>query len=129
MRVIVDVLYFLCKNFISKCKFYPSSWMRILYYGKQRDVIWNFTQKKFTLGDIHKPRGQLRGSSQMTILLHKPYLVKVTTGVQKRPKFWTLGLLILIYVHRYNANFTAIFKHYIQNPIVKNLALFSPTVW
>ena len=34
----------------------------------------------FTLGDIHKPRGQLRwrGVSQMTILLHKPYLVKVT---------------------------------------------------
>ena len=29
---------------------------------------------------IHKPRGQLRGRgvSQMTILLHKPYLVKVT---------------------------------------------------
>ena len=30
----------------------------------------------------HKPRGQLggeRGVSQMTILLHKPYLVKVTT--------------------------------------------------
>ena len=30
------------------------------------------------LGVIHKTRGQLMGS-QMTILLHKPYLVKVTT--------------------------------------------------
>ena len=32
-------------------------------------------------GVIHKPRGQLRGRevSQMTILLHKSYLVKVTT--------------------------------------------------
>ena len=43
-------------------------------------------------GDIHKPRGQLRGEggvSQMTILLHKPYLVKVTIkggGGQKYPK-------------------------------------------
>ena len=33
-------------------------------------------------GAIHKPRGQLSGTggvSQMAILLHKPYLVKVTT--------------------------------------------------
>ena len=33
-------------------------------------------------GAIHKPRGQLSGTggvSQMVILLHKPYLVKVTT--------------------------------------------------
>ena len=33
-------------------------------------------------GVIHKLRGQLRGTagvSQMAILLHKPYLVKVTT--------------------------------------------------
>lgn len=32
-------------------------------------------------GVIHKPRGQLRGDgiSQMTILLHTPYLIKVTT--------------------------------------------------
>ena len=28
-----------------------------------------------SFGDIHKPRGQLRGVNQMTILLHKPYLV------------------------------------------------------
>ena len=44
------------------------------------------------LGDIHKPRGQLRGVSQMTILLHKPYYVKVTTkgeggGVKYTQKF------------------------------------------
>ena len=34
----------------------------------------------FQSGVIHKPRGQLRGEgdSQMTIFLHKPYLVKVT---------------------------------------------------
>ena len=38
--------------------------------------------KKELLGDIHKPRGQLRGEdSLMTILLHIPYLVKVTTKV------------------------------------------------
>ena len=32
------------------------------------------------VGVIHKPRGQLRGRgiSKMTILLHKPYLVKLT---------------------------------------------------
>ena len=55
----------------------------------------------FTLGDIHKPRGQLRwrGVSQMTILLHKPYLVKATTkgggGGQKYPKFWPRGLWMI----------------------------------
>ena len=40
-------------------------------------------------GVIHKPRGQLRGVSQMTILLHKSYLIKVTTkggGGSKIPK-------------------------------------------
>ena len=46
------------------------------------------------LGVIHKPRGQLRGMgvSQMTILLHKPYLVKVTTkggGGSKIPEILT----------------------------------------
>ena len=40
-------------------------------------------------GVIHKPRGQLRGDgvSQMPILLHKPYLVKVT-----KKKIWPRGL-------------------------------------
>ena len=48
------------------------------------------------LGVIHKPRGQLKGEgggagglSQMTILLHKHYFVKVTTkggGGSKIPK-------------------------------------------
>ena len=45
----------------------------------------------FVIGVTHKPRGQLRGRgvSRTTILLHKPYLVKVTTkggGGQKYPK-------------------------------------------
>ena len=58
---------------------------------------------------IHKPRGQLRGAwgrgvGQITILLYKPYLVKVTTeveeGVKNIQKFdhvvyeWPLALLI-----------------------------------
>ena len=44
-------------------------------------------------GVIYKPRGQLRGRvvSQMIILLHKPYLVKVTTkgrgGVKNTQNF------------------------------------------
>ena len=40
--------------------------------------------------DIHKPRGQLRGEgvSKITILLHKPCLVKVTMkGVKNIQKF------------------------------------------
>ena len=42
-------------------------------------------------GVTHKPRGQLKGEgvSQMTILLHKPYLVKVITkgeGVKNTKK-------------------------------------------
>ena len=47
----------------------------------------------FHIGDIHKPRGLLRGKvvSQMTIFLHKPYLVKVITkggeGVKNTQKF------------------------------------------
>ena len=47
---------------------------------------------------IHNPRGQLRGRggrlSQMTILLHKPHLVKVTMneGRAKYPKIWPRGL-------------------------------------
>ena len=52
-------------------------------------------------GVIHKPRGQLRGEgvSQMTILLHKPYLVKVTKkGGPKIPKkltIWFMNDLII----------------------------------
>ena len=48
-------------------------------------------ERLFALGDIHKPRGQfLKGVSQMTILLHKPYLLKVTTkggGVKNTQNF------------------------------------------
>ena len=46
------------------------------------------------MGDIHKPRGQLRGEgvSQMTILLHKSYLFsksdhKWRMGVKNTQKF------------------------------------------
>ena len=40
------------------------------------------------LGGIHKPRGQLWGCIQMTILLHKPHLVKVTMkGIKNTQKF------------------------------------------
>ena len=53
--------------------------------------------KKELLGDIHKPRGQLRGEdSLMTILLHIPYLVKVTTkegGGSKIPKILTMWFM------------------------------------
>ena len=34
----------------------------------------NQQQHQHCTTGIHKPRGQLRGVSQMTILLHKPYL-------------------------------------------------------
>ena len=41
-----------------------------------------------SIGDFHKARGQLRGEgiSQMTILLHKLYLVKVTTKGERGVK-------------------------------------------
>ena len=41
---------------------------------------FTFLESAYCLGGIHKPRGQLRGVgvSQMTILLLKPYFVKVT---------------------------------------------------
>ena len=40
------------------------------------------------LGGIHKPRGQLWGCIQMTILLHKPHLVKVTMkGIKNTQNF------------------------------------------
>ena len=47
--------------------------------------------RKDRIGDIYKSRGQLRGSgvTQMTILLNKPYLVKVTTRGSKIPKILT----------------------------------------
>ena len=45
------------------------------------EVQYLFLNIKILIGVIHIPRGQMRGEgvSQMTILLHKPYLVKVTT--------------------------------------------------
>ena len=69
-----------------------------------RPELWEAWRQKWwprrnTWEDIHKPRWQCswggRGVSQMTILLHKPYLVKVTTkgeGGQKYPKIWPRGL-------------------------------------
>ena len=51
-----------------------------------QEVRVTFTSSTtISYGDIHKPRGQLRGwgVSQMTILLHKPYLVKVSKNTQK----------------------------------------------
>ena len=52
-----------------------------------------FYHNHIFVGDIHKPREQFkrRGVSQITILLDKSYLVKVTTkgeGSQKCPKNW-----------------------------------------
>ena len=49
-----------------------------------------FFREIATYNYIHKTRGQLRGVIQMTILLHKPYLVKVTKkreGVKNNQKF------------------------------------------
>ena len=45
------------------------------------EILYDLFMSQFLIGVIHKPRGQLRGRgcSQMTILSHKPYLVKVTT--------------------------------------------------
>ena len=67
---------------------------QIFSSNASRDGLKNRVVKTLCLlGGIHKPRGQLRGEgvSEMTILLHKPYLVKVTTkggvGGQKSPKF------------------------------------------
>ena len=57
--------------------------------------------QSFKKRDIYKPRRQFNGEgeiSQMTILLNKLYLVKVTTkgrgaeGGQKYPKIWPRGL-------------------------------------
>ena len=50
---------------------------------------WPDTHYATSLVGIHKPRGQLRreGVTQMTILLFKSYLVKVSTkSVVKNPK-------------------------------------------
>ena len=69
----------------------------MFYYFRYEDIfklcLFRKSPKiqKGTYGDIHKPRGQLRGEggvSQMTILLHKPYLAKVTTkgGVKNAQK-------------------------------------------
>ena len=42
--------------------------------------------REHSIGVIHKPRGQ-EGTNQMTTLLHKPYLVKVSTkGIWKVSK-------------------------------------------
>ena len=67
------------------------------FYTKTISIIHIFvsliTSVNDPWGDIYKPRGQLRvrGVSQLTILLHRPYLIKVTTkevgGSQNNQKF------------------------------------------
>ena len=42
-------------------------------------MIFNMAVLRMIKGSIHKPRGLFRGFSQMTTLLHEPYLVKVST--------------------------------------------------
>ena len=65
-----------------------SVWIVLSYFMYRHFVIFRQIDQHSIRGN-HKPRGQLRGGvGQRTILLHKPYLVKVTTkGVKNTQKF------------------------------------------
>ena len=49
--------------------------------GAIKNVFDNISNPGKSLGDIHKQRGQLRrkGICQMSILLHKPYVLNVSS--------------------------------------------------
>ena len=66
---------------------------RSQHFGKRLGTLLN-SRSLHIFGVIHKPRGHLRGDSQMTILLHKLYLIKGTTkgggeGGSKIPQILT----------------------------------------
>ena len=55
-------------------------------------------------GDISKPHGQLRGrgpGSQMTILLHKQFLIKVSKKGVKNPTNLLMWFLDSLYAYAY----------------------------
>ena len=120
----LGIILIFCINFC------PLGSNMIDLFGKFLEVLWKdnyfdfFLKKEPRLWDIHKPHGQWGGFSQMTILLHKPHIIKVTMrreGV-KTHRIWPRGLWMSFFRKMGRTLETLYIKEYVFFAFFSNLS-------